>query len=337
MSANVQSMAFIGDRANIWHRFGEQMQPGESIETWAQRARLDWRAIMVPAIAGLEGEAFEHIPAESRLAVVPGFRFLARSDNGHVLGYVSDGYQIVQPSEVLSWFRDYIANDSRFAIDVAGVLGQGERVWATATFNGDLTVAGEKHAARVLMVTSFDGSLATRNKMVVTRVVCQNTLAVGLGEKTPNITTRHSTKFDAERVGRELSRLAQSTERFKLVGDAMATVHMDAHVMSDFFRKCLDIEDAEKLADLSTRKVNQLAALASAHDRSVSEGAERFTAWSALQAVTRYADHERSTRGGESEGAARFESANFGSGDALKQKAMGLLMPLIKDRVPVAA
>lgn len=337
MTANVQSMAFIGDRANIWHRFGEQMQPGESMDQWAKRAGLEWRAVMVPAIAGLEGPEFEHLPIDSRLGVVSGFKFLARSDNGYVLGYVSDGYKIVQPIEVLMWFQDYISNDSRFALDVAGVLGRGERVWATATFNGDLTVAGENHTARILMVTSFDGSLATRNKLVVTRTVCQNTLAVALGESTPNITTRHSTKFRGEHVARELAKLAAGTTRFKAIGDAMATVHMDAHAMTAFFRQCLEIAESEKLEEISTRKVNQLAALASAHDRSVSEGAERFTAWSALQAVTRYADHERSTRGGESEGAARFESANFGSGEALKQKAMGILMPLIKDKVPVAA
>lgn len=337
MTANVQSMAFIGDRNDIWHRFGEQMQPGETIEEWARRANMQWLAVMVPALAALQGEAFEHVPAESRIVEVPGQRFLARSDNGHVLGYVSDGYQIVQPFQVLEWFRDYIANDSRFELDVAGVLGAGERVWATAKFNGDLTVAGEQHTSRVLMVTSFDGSLATRNKMVVTRVVCQNTLAVGLGERTPNITTRHSTKFDAARVGRELSKLAQSTERFKAIGDAMATVHLDSNAMLSFFRQCLEIAESEKLEDISTRKQNQLAALASAHDRSVAEGAERFTAWSGLQAVTRYADHERSTRGGDDENAARFDSANFGSGDQLKQRAMGILMPLIKDRVPVAA
>jgi phage/plasmid-like protein (TIGR03299 family) len=337
MSANVQSMAFIGNRNDIWHRFGEQMAPGESVDDWRRRAGMDWNAIKVPAIAALEGEAFEHIGMDARFAPVPGFKFLARSDNGHVLGYVSDGYQIVQPSEVLEWFRDYISNDSRFELDVAGVLGAGERVWATAKFNGDLTVAGERHSARVLMVTSFDGSLATRNKMVVTRVVCQNTLAIGLGEKTPNITTRHSTRFVAERVGRELSKLAASTTRFKAIGDAMATVNMEANAMLAFFRATLDIAESENVKDLSTRKQNQLAALASAHDRSVSEGAERFTAWSALQAVTRYADHERSTRGGDSENAARFESANFGSGEQLKQKAMGLLMPLIKDKVPVAA
>jgi phage/plasmid-like protein (TIGR03299 family) len=334
-------MAFIGDRNDIWHRFGEQMLPGEPLEEWAHRAGLDWTAVMVPALAALQGEAFEHVPAESRIVEVPGQRFLARSDNGHILGYVSDGYQIVQPITVLEWFRDYIADDSRFQLDVAGVLGQGERIWATAKFTpngGDgITVAGERHLARLLMATSFDGSLATRNKILLTRVVCQNTMAVGLGEKTPNITTRHNTRFDAARVKRELSKLAAATERFKLIGDAMATVHLDSNAMLSFFRQCLEIAESEKLEDISTRKQNQLAALASAHDRSVAEGAEKFTAWSGLQAVTRYADHERSTRGGENEDAARFDSANFGSGDQLKQRAMGILMPLIKDRVPVAA
>ena len=56
--------------------------------------------------------------------------------------------------------------------------------------------------------------------------------------------------------------------------------------------------------------------------------------------MTRYVDHDRSTRRGsgiDTEDEARFASANFGSGDALKGKALAFLMPRIKDKVPVLA
>ena len=82
--------------------------------------------------------------------------------------------------------------------------------------------------------------------------------------------------------------------------------------------------------------MNQFSDLSRAYSTSVREGAEKNSVWSALQAVTRYADHDRSVqKGDQSESVARFSSAQFGTGDAIKGKAMGLLMPMIKDRVPV--
>ena len=60
--------------------------------------------------------------------------------------------------------------------------------------------------------------------------------------------------------------------------------------------------------------------------------------WNALQAVTRYVDHERSVRGDDSVSDAekRFVSSQFGSGENMKAQAMALLMPRIKDKVLVA-
>jgi hypothetical protein len=37
------------------------------------------------------------------------------------------------------------------------------------------------------------------------------------------------------------------------------------------------------------------------------------------------------------ESVARFRSAQFGSGDALKGEAMGLLLPMVKDKVAIPA
>jgi phage/plasmid-like protein (TIGR03299 family) len=327
------NMAFIGNRNDIWHRLGQQMPANASIDDWARQAGLNWEAIKVPAIASLNGAQFDHIPAAKRFVEVEDRNFIVRSDNGHPLGYVSDRYQPVQPREVLDWFQRYIAVDDRFALDVAGSLKSGEIIWATATFNGGLDIAGDKHVARVLMTTTFDGTGSTINRGCMTRVVCNNTLDIALVEKGATIRTRHSTRFDAGKVGRELAQVAKGFAQYKAVGDALAQAEMAKDQVSNFFKQVLDIPFDAKQDDISTRKLNQFRSLSQAYKTSVREGAPDGSAWAALNAITRYVDHDRTSGSDEQ----KFLSAEFGSGAAMKEQAMGLLLPLIKDKVAVFA
>lgn len=330
MTGGRANIAFLGSRNDVWHRMGQEMKDGMSIDAWAKAAGLDWTAKKVPAIAHLDGADFDHLPAESRFAPVPGCKFIARSDTGKTLGWVSDRYQPVQPRDVLEWFERYISVDDRFKLDVAGSLKGGAIIWATATFRDALAIAGDKHVARVLMTTTFDGSGSTINQGTMTRVVCNNTLDVATADKRAVIRTTHATKFDPKRVGEELAKIAQGFANYKAVGDALAQVEMSKEKVSDFFKACLDIPLEAKKEDISTRKLNQFEALGSAFRTTHAEGARG--AWAALNSITRYVDHDRT---GDDE--KRFTSAQFGSGAGMKGKAMDLLMPLIKDRVPIAA
>lgn len=349
MSANIDTsngrdnIAYLGSRNDVWHRMGQEMLPGQTIEQWAEAAGLGWSAIKVPALVALDGPAFDHIDPSKRMLPAPDRSFIVRSDTAGLLGFVSgeeesEGYQIVQPAETLDWFQRYIAHDDRFALDVAGSLDGGRRIWATAKFNGDLSVAGEQHRARVLMSTTYDCSGATINQGTVTRVVCQNTLRAAHADKSCMVRTRHSTKFDAAKVGKELAQLAKGFAQFKAIGDAMATVEFTKDQVADFFKDMLEIKRDAKKDDISTRKVNQCIALADAYKQSIAEGAAKDSVWAALQAITRYADHDRSVKNGDvSESQARFNAAQFGSGDTFKGKAMSLLLPLVKDKVLIAA
>ena len=231
---------------------------------------------------------------------------------------------------MLEWFERYISVDERFQLDVAGALKQGEVIWATATFRDPLSIAGDKHIARVLMTTTFDGSGATVNQGTMTRVVCNNTLDVATADRRAVIRTTHATKFDPARVGRELGQIAKGFACYKAVGDALAQNEMTKDEVSAFFKACLDIPLEAKQDEISTRKSNQFAALVSSYKTTKAEGATG--AWAALNAITRYVDHDRT---GEEE--KRFLSAQFGSGAAVKAKAMTLLMPRIADKVLIAA
>lgn len=323
MSNDRANVAFRGSRSDVWHKLGQEMAEGMTIKDWAKAAGLDWTAVPQEAFACVDGEMIR----------VPDRYFNVRSDTKHVLGAISDRYQNVQPIDVLHWFERYTAVDDRFELDVAGSLKQGEIIWATATFNGDITVAGEAHVARLLMSTTFDGSGATNNQATVIRTVCNNTLSAAQFDKRAVVRTRHNTKFDAAKVAKELASIAQSVEVYKLMGDALAKAEMAKEEVATFFKSMLDIP-AEALAkDITTRKTNQYMDLARAYQTTLAEGAEPDSAWAALQAVTRYVDHDRTTRGAETETEGRFVAAQFGSGAAFKDKAMQLLMPRIKDRV----
>lgn len=336
MSNGKANIAFLGDRNDIWHRLGQEMVPGQSIDEWARQAGLDWHAVQVPAFADLSGQQFDHIRhyTSDRHALVDNALFTVRSDTGMVLGYATERRKEHQPAEVLAWFEQYLSADDRFALDVAGSLKGGKIIWATAKFNADLTVAGDSHRSRLLMTTAFDGTQSTTNKMSMTRVVCNNTLDAALAsDKRAVVKTRHNTRFDAARVGKELGDLASSVDSYKQMGDAMARVHLSKEEMSKFFKSMLDIPFEAKRDDISTRKLNQFEQLNQAYVKTLLEGSDKLSAWSALNAVTRYVDHERSTRGNGSDDEARVLSSQFGSGAAMKAAAV---QTLVRDFVSIA-
>jgi hypothetical protein len=189
------------------------------------------------------------------------------------------------------------------------------------------------------MSTSFDCSSPTINKPVLERVVCRNTFDAAMAEPQSAIKTRHSTRFNPKQVADEIAKIAQSYDKFKLMGDALAQATMAREEVSKFFKELVDIPFDAKREDVSTRKMNIFEELSTAYGTSLREANNNNagTAWPALQAVTRYVDHDRTVRnvadfaGGEHE--ARFAAATFGSGNDLKGKAWSLLMPRIADKV----
>jgi phage/plasmid-like protein (TIGR03299 family) len=334
--------AFIGDRGAIWHRKGQEMKSDATEEDWRKAAGLDWEAVKVPAYADLGNSNLGYgrnvdatTLAGNRLIKAPARQFVVRSDTGTMLGdnLVSDRYVPHQPAELDNWFKRYISVDERFQRDTMGSLSGGSTIFMTAKFNGDLTVAGDRHVARLLMTTTFDGTGATINQATMVRVVCNNTLTAAMYDKKAVVRTRHNTRFDPVRVGNELAQIAKGFAQYKAMGDAMASVALSARQVSDFFKGCLEIPLDAKEDDISTRKMNQFRAVGRAMRVTMGErNSNSYDAWAALNAITRWVDHDRTSENGDG-GQKQLISAQFGSGAAVKERAVALLLPMIKDRV----
>lgn len=326
MSHNIEnkngrySFAFTGSRDQIWHRLGQELPDNASRAEWLAASGFNYHVTKADAFA--QSSQGDLIPAP--------YKFLVREDTSHVLGVATDQYQIVQPADIWEWFENYITVDERFHIDAAGVLSNGERLWATARFNGGVDVAGDRHVARLLMSTSFDATQATRNEATMTRVVCQNTLRLAHSNAKAVVKTRHSTRFQGGQVAKELAQIAQSFAEYKALGDAMAQTAITKEQVSALFKSLLDIPADQPRHQTSTRKLNQFADLKDAYFATQRErNSNRDDVWTALQAVTRYVDHTRSTRNADNDVVGRFDSGTFGSGDAMKSRAMDQLRALL--------
>ncbi|VWC90948.1 hypothetical protein BLA18110_03372 [Burkholderia lata] len=108
----VQTMAYVG--AEPWHGLGNKLAPKQPLEVWAQAAGMDWR---------IEEAEVRFVAAGGRslgsIHAFPEQKVLYRSDTKMPLSVVSSRYQVVQPEEILEFYRD-LTEIGGFQLETAG-------------------------------------------------------------------------------------------------------------------------------------------------------------------------------------------------------------------------
>src|SRR5690606_11082450 len=131
-------------------------------------------------------------------------KVLFRSDTKAALAVVGQRYQVVQPREILEFYRD-LTDVAGFELETAGVLKGGRKCWALArTGQAGVVKGNDLTKAYVLLATACDGSMATTAQFTSVRVVCNNTLAVATAGAVNAVKVRHNTAFDAKAVKQQL-------------------------------------------------------------------------------------------------------------------------------------
>ena len=304
------AMAYVGKTP--WHGLGAQLQPGASIEEWTAAARLGYTV--------LESPVLYESPASTELQRWPLRKVLHRSDTGAPLAVVSDDYRVVQPAEVMDFFRR-LGELGGFELETAGALSDGRRVWALARVSdGADVVDGDTVRPYLLFGTSYDGTMATVAKFTDIRVVCNNTVVRALGEGNGSVRVLHSERFDADEVRLQLGIVASSWERFLVQSRALAGVPMSGTEADEFVRALLEPYHSGRLEIQDTRAYKRVLQLFNGAAIGADIPGVAGTRWAMLNAVTQLVDHER----GRSD-STRLESAWFGTGAAMKQRAVDLL------------
>jgi phage/plasmid-like protein (TIGR03299 family) len=312
------AIAYAG--ATPWHGLGQALTPGASIDEWTREAGLGYSV--------LESPVQYSTPASSELESWPDRKVLHRSDNGAPLAVVSDGYRVVQPAEIMDFFRELVELGG-FQLETAGALSYGRRVWALASV-ADAAPVVERDLVKpyLLLGTSYDGTMATVAKFTAIRVVCNNTItaAVGgygeadLGYLKSAVRVLHSERFNPESVRLQLGIVANAWESFLVQSRQLADRPMAAEAADDFVAELLKPYHTSKLPINETRAYKRILALFNGGAIGSELPGVAGTRWAMLNAVTELVDHER----GRSNNT-RIESAWFGAGAALKARAAELL------------
>lgn len=311
MTTGRAGMAYVGEKP--WHGLGQELTQGADLDQWRVEAGLNWEA---------KRNALYYRDAETTVRK-SAKEVLYRSDNGGELGIVSPQYKIVQPAEVIEFFRD-LTESHGFVMETAGSLDEGRKAWALARTGQEFRLMGQDEVkAYVLLATSFDGTLATRAQFTSVRVVCNNTLQISLAKKS-GLAISHSTSFDASKVKFELGLLGSAFGEFESQAGLLAQRKVSRKEAMAFILSIMAPD--EVLDDLSTRKANIVRNVMLNFEQGMGSGmtAANGTAWGLVNAVTQYVDH---TVGNNVNN--RFRNAQFGPGADLKSMAFGSALKLV--------
>ena len=173
----------------------------------------------------------------------------------------------------------------------------------------------------VLLGTSYDGTMATVAKFTSIRVVCNNTITAALGrENAGTVRVLHSERFNPDAVRMELGIVADSWERFLVQSRKLSQIEMSPAAADSFVTKLLQPYHTSKMPLNETRGYRRIMELFNGGAIGAEIPGVAGTRWAMLNAVTELVDHER----GRSNNT-RIESAWFGTGAVLKNKALELL------------
>jgi phage/plasmid-like protein (TIGR03299 family) len=302
--------AYLEQDGLPWHGLGQPMPVGASIDEWRSKAGMDWRIQRSEV-------RFNTSRTEEVLMKMPEQHVLFRSDNHEALGLVSKKYQVVQPSEVIEFFRD-IAKAGGLELSAAGTIYGGKRFWATAKI-GEASPASlaDKIGGYILISTSADGSLSTEVRRTTVRTVCKNTLQMAMADAPASFKVTHRSVFNPESIKEFMGLNTAAWDAFRHTVTSLANVAMHEEQAGDLAVALFGGGDKVR----ETAGFKKVLDLFNGGGMGSTMDGVFGTRWGFLNAVTEYADHHVRARSDEN----RFVASQWGAGADLKSRALDLL------------
>jgi phage/plasmid-like protein (TIGR03299 family) len=303
-------MAYRASAGVPWHGLGvpvgDEMTPDEMMKA----AGLDWTVNKVDTFIDFNGEK-----------VKTGTQALIRESDGKILTQVGPGWNPVQNKDAFDFFTDFVSKGD-MVMDTAGSLKDGRIVWALADVRDGFTLFGGDEVKGYLLFSNphlYGKSIDV--KFVLTRVVCNNTIAVALNEKgQPSVRVNHRSQFDAERVKEILGLSHRKVETFKEAAEFLGSKQCNVIQLKDYFGEVFG-RSAKEDKDLSRTAEEALEVVDTQPGSEYKPG----SFWQAFNAVTYLADHKL----GRSNDT-RLESAWFGGNAKRKIDALNLAVEMAK-------
>lgn len=335
--------AFFSARETPWHRLGtvttDCLTAADAIKT----AHLDWEVTKEPVTAMIAAPGAEQPCRDHELAYcaecnpapgylpIPGKYATVRTSPftqlREVLGVVGEQYRPVQNWENAD-FLDALVGESGAHFETAGSLNGGRTVFVTLKAPKTMMIAGKDAVDLYLVATnSHDGSSAFKVAATPTRVVCANTLRVGLQGARATFSTRHTTNA--------MSRIDEAHKALQVMWNYGSIFEEEANRMAEAkltdakFAKIIDQLFPEPKDETPRSKRTREEFIGNAkflyRDAPTQDGF-KGTKWGAYNALTEWADWARPVKGhGDVATVRATRIAEGGWVDDFKQQAWNAL------------
>jgi len=335
-------------RETPWHKLGKVLPEEITDDQVLEEAGLNWEV--------KQEEVFIREPGGPGLIAIEGYKALKRSDNNLPLSIVGDRYRVFQNHEMVKAMR-LIAKDLHVVWEAAGALRGGQVVW-TLGYMPDLIYNVKNDAIKTYMaIVNGHGNAKSLMLMPTTvRIVCSNTLRMATDTRAGAEATRLKNASDHDYSDVALSEgfsirhngslpallsgvigaysdIVKDAKATQEVSEAMAATKMARNDSQAYWRAVFGLEapagldEAERVKAMRRdakiiSKLDQIADSPTCNTDGIKD-----TLWAALQACTEYIDHHDVSD--TTSAARRFQTANFGTGVALKSKAWDEALDLI--------
>jgi len=272
--------------------------------------------------------------------LAPQHRALVREDNDEVFGVVGNQYEVVQNRDLAKLVDAARKERPEIKLVAAGPIDGGRRAsWWLKT--GTFTLPGNDVSdTAVCLYTGHDGGSSVQLVPWSTRLVCRNSLEFGRSFKlrhTSNIMDRLPQMLDilakSEAMADQYARQAQRMSERRMNQDEVRKFFLAAYEQIHNVRIPLPTEQSERDKKARDRAMDVVSRwLVNLQDERQSLQGNGNTAWTCLNSVTQWANHERTvrrTRDGETLAEARTSSMMDGAAGKACKIAFKLATELV--------
>ena len=310
MAHEVEQMFVVG--AAPWHNLGRRFEVPPSLEEALVAAGLDWKVTTEPLFSGNKEQV------EAKLT--------RRSSDNSILGVVGPSYVPLQNTEAFDFFKPFI-DEKAAAIETAGSLRQGKRVWVLAKINRDpMVIKGNDIVEKyVLLSNSHDGTLAVRVGFTPVRVVCNNTLSMAINSEASKLIRIKHTKnvvSNLESV-QDIMNLADSefeatAQQYRMLTQRdINSKDLEKYVKLVFNTSAKLLEAGGNTDQLSNKRILEQIIPLFEKGRGNDMTEIKGTMWAAYNAISEYLQYSRG-----SDNSNRMDNMWFGDSARINKKAL---------------
>lgn len=314
MAHQVETMAYAGETP--WHGLGTRVSNDLSVDEMLEQSGLDWKVRAIPVVGKADG-----------IEIKSDHQMLIRESDNKQLTMITDKWNPVQNQEAFDFFREFVDAGS-MEMHTAGSLQGGRWVWVLAKISESFELfGGDKVDSYLLFSNPHIYGRGVEIRFTPTRVVCNNTLNLSLGNATDNkVRLNHRSTFDAEMVKEALGIASEKMSKYKEMAQFLGSKTYKTENVAEYMKSVFPGYSKKDIAQPETLTEAQIASLGLSRNAKgaldileTQPGANYApgTWWNAYNACTYMTDH---VIGKTQE--SRLTSAWYGLNKSVKVKAL---------------